>query len=96
MGLVVHEQAVVYPSPNLPRMEDVQNIPTRLPDAFERDGLEALKAGEDLFFRGAGDKARMLGSIRATRDCVACHGGTRGDLLGAFTYTLVRKPGKAN
>jgi mono/diheme cytochrome c family protein len=31
----------------------------------------------------------MLGAVRSTRQCVACHGGDRGDLLGAFSYALV-------
>ena len=31
----------------------------------------------------------MLGAIRSAKQCVQCHGGQRGDLLGAFSYTLV-------
>jgi len=48
------------------------------------DGLAALRKGEDLYVR----EDRMLGSIRSTKQCIACHGGERGVLLGAFSYTL--------
>jgi hypothetical protein len=50
--------------------------------------LEALRKGEDLYFHGTEDKARMMGSIRAVKQCLQCHGGSRGDLLGAFSYGL--------
>ncbi len=30
----------------------------------------------------------MLGAVRSAKQCVKCHGGSRGDLLGAFSYTL--------
>jgi hypothetical protein len=35
----------------------------------------------------------MLGAIRSTRQCLSCHGGNRGDLLGAFSYVFTR-PGQ--
>jgi len=36
-----------------------------------------------------GDGLRATGSIRARKECLACHKGKRtGDLLGAFVYTL--------
>ena len=88
VGLVVHDKPVVYATANLPRMDDLRAIPTRDPDRFEADALEALRGGEEVYVRGTGDAARMVGAIRATKQCVACHGGTRGDLLGAFSYGL--------
>jgi hypothetical protein len=33
----------------------------------------------------------MLGLARSVKQCVACHGGARGDLLGAFSYVLRRE-----
>jgi hypothetical protein len=33
-----------------------------------------------------------LGAIRMATGCMKCHDGNRGDLLGAFTYELVRDP----
>jgi len=49
-----------------------------------RGSLATLRKGEDLYVR----EDRMLGSIRSTKQCIACHGGERGVLLGAFSYTL--------
>jgi hypothetical protein len=47
-----------------------------------------LHQGEDLVVAQEGQRLRMLGAIRSVRQCVACHGGARGDLLGAFSYFL--------
>ncbi len=91
VGLVVHEKPMVYMTANLPQMEEAQNAPKRPLDTFELEGLKALQEGEDLYYRGSEDKARMLGSIRAVEQCLKCHGGTRGDLLGAFSYGLRRE-----
>ena len=38
------------------------------------------------------DGLRILGAIRAAKQCVDCHGGERGALLGAFSYTLTQRP----
>jgi hypothetical protein len=91
VGVLVHEKPVVYMTANLPQMEEVQTAPRRSLDSFELEGLEALRGGEDLFYRGSEDKARMMGSIRAVKQCLECHGGSRGDLLGAFSYGLRRE-----
>jgi hypothetical protein len=37
----------------------------------------------------ATDRIRMVGSVRAAKDCLDCHSVDRGHLLGAFTYELV-------
>ena len=39
---------------------------------------------------GSSDQIQMLGSIRALKQCTACHAAERGELLGAFSYTLRR------
>lgn len=90
VGLLLNPTAKVYVSENLPRMEEVKRLPTREPDGFEADGLTAIRAGGDLFSRGDDRVARMVGAIRSVSQCVECHGGQRGDLLGAFTYHLRR------
>jgi hypothetical protein len=69
-------------------MSEVRDMPTRPLDRFERLGLASLHQGEELFVSGSGEGLRMLGAISSTRQCIACHGGKRGDLLGAFTWTL--------
>jgi hypothetical protein len=90
VGLVVHEAPVAYVSAHLPRMDELREAPTRPLDGFESAGLAALRGGEDLVVREANAALRMLGAIRSTKQCLACHGGERGDLLGCFSYTFRR------
>jgi hypothetical protein len=90
VGLITHDRPVVYVTANLPRMEELRNAATRPLDDFETAGLGALRGGEDLFKRDVTTGRRLLGAIRSARQCVACHGGERGELLGAFSYTLTR------
>ncbi len=90
VGLLLHPSAAVYVSENLPRMQEVKKLPTREPDSFEADGVKAIRTGEDLYTRGDDRDARMVGAIRSVGQCVECHGGQRGDLLGAFSYRLHR------
>jgi hypothetical protein len=91
VGLLLSKKPRVYESKNLPRMDELKNAPTRPLDRFERDGLEKLKGGEDLIVASTVSGARMLGAIRSAKQCLQCHQGNRGDLLGAFTYRLERK-----
>jgi hypothetical protein len=90
IGLVMHDAPTVYDSANLPRMDELRTAPTRPLDPFERESLATLQRGEDLVVRETGDRLRMLGAVRATKQCLDCHGGNRGDLLGAFSYVLRR------
>jgi hypothetical protein len=88
VGLVVHEKPVVYVSELLPRMDILRDAAVRPPDSFETAGLANLKDGQTLFLREHGKRIRLLGAIRATMQCTACHGCERGELLGAFSYVL--------
>jgi hypothetical protein len=89
VGLVVHEKPVAYISENLPRMDELRKVPLRDLNAFESAGLTALRKGDELFVREMPDSSvRMLGALRAMKQCINCHGGARGDLLGAFSYEL--------
>jgi hypothetical protein len=90
VGLLLHDQPVVYVSENLPRMDELRGAPTRPLDRFEASALEKLRHGEELLIANAPNGVRMLGAIRSVQQCVTCHGGERGDLLGAFSYTLRR------
>jgi hypothetical protein len=90
IGLVVHKEPVVYVSDFLPRMDELRTAPTRTVDDFEAAGLRALERGEELFVRDRGSERRMLGAIRAVRQCLSCHDGERGDPLGAFAYRLTQ------
>jgi hypothetical protein len=90
IGIALHEKPVVYISEYLPRMDQLRTAPTRPLDDFEAAGLAELERGEELFVRDRGEERRMVGALRAARQCVACHGCERGDLLGAFSYRLTR------
>jgi hypothetical protein len=88
VSLLCHTEPVAYVSTNLPRMQDLKEAPTRALDTFESSGLTKLRGGEFLIVGHSEGRMRMLGSIRAVKQCVTCHGCERGDLLGAFSYTL--------
>ncbi len=88
VSLLLHEEPEVYVSSRLPQMNKLHNVPSRPLDGFETFALSQLRKGEDLFTSQSGEGVRMLGAVRSTRQCIACHGCERGDLLGAFAYTL--------
>lgn len=88
VSLLLHDPPMAYVSKNLPRMEELIDAPLRSLDAFESVGMTRLERGQDLFVYVNKDMVRMLGGIRAAKQCVKCHGCNRGDLLGAFAYTL--------
>jgi hypothetical protein len=90
VGLLLEPEPRVYVSDRLPSMDQVRAVPTRPLDKIETVALTALRDGDDLWITWVGDCARMVGAIRNNGRCVACHGGDRGDLLGAFSYTLSR------
>jgi hypothetical protein len=88
VGLLKHEEPVVYLSSNLPRMDELSEAPTRSLDGFEKEALARLQRGEDLMVQEASSQMRMLGSIRAGQQCLRCHQVQRGELLGAFSYQM--------
>ena len=90
VGLLFHDEPVAYVSKHLPRMDELRKAPTRKLDSFEVAGLTELRKGEDTFIAGQQRELRMLGAVRAVQQCAKCHGSERGDLLGAFSYTLRR------
>jgi hypothetical protein len=90
ISLLLHDAPVAYVSEDLPRMDALRAAPTRPLDSFEAAALEDLRKGEDLLVSGPEGEMRMLGAVRATEQCLKCHGAERGDLLGAFSYLLRR------
>jgi hypothetical protein len=90
VSVLLHDEPVVYVSDHLPRMEPRAGVATRPLDRFERYSLGSLRQGEDLFIAAENDGLRMVGAVRSTAQCVVCHDCRRGDLLGAFSYTLKR------
>ena len=81
-------EGVVYRSDRLPARAVLQRAATRAPDAFELTGLDVVKKGDAGSAARRGEVVRFVGAIRSAKQCVECHGGARGDLLGAFSYTL--------
>jgi len=92
VGILQHEQPVVYLTDNLPSMEQVRLGKTRSLDFFEEAAFPSLCEGEDLYIVSKEKTLRMLGAIRATKTCLQCHDAEVGDLLGAFSYTLRYHP----
>jgi hypothetical protein len=88
VSLLKHETPGVYVSDNLPRMDELRQAPTRLLDEFEKKALDGLLGGEDLMVQRTPRQMRLLGSIRAVKQCLRCHGVERGELLGVFSYQL--------
>lgn len=90
VSLLKHDSPGVYLSERLPAMEELREAKTRPLDRFEEGALVRLYAGEDLIVRPAETRVRMLGSIRALKQCLECHSVESGELLGAFSYHLER------
>jgi hypothetical protein len=91
ISLLTHEEPVAYVSEDLPQMKQLRAAPVRSLDEIEKKMLRAVQGGEDLQMAWAGDRIRMVGSIRAARQCVKCHDVNRGELLGAFSYKFQRR-----
>jgi hypothetical protein len=92
VGLLKYDDPVVYLSEHLPAMDELRDkAATRPLDAFESEALAGLRRGEDLMVQDRPDRMRVLGSIRAVKQCLGCHHAERGDLLGAFSYRLARE-----
>jgi hypothetical protein len=89
VSLLKHAVPVAYVSEHLPRMDQLNAAPTRSLDDFERHSLDLLRTDEDLVIDDAPNRIRMVGSLRAGKDCMECHSVRRGELLGAFSYELV-------
>jgi hypothetical protein len=92
VSLLRHEEPAVYLSEHLPRMQELREADTRPLDDFEQEALAALRRGEDIKEQSTPDRIRMLGAIRAAKQCLKCHSVERGELLGAFSYDLRREP----
>jgi hypothetical protein len=73
----------------LPKMEEIQNIPTRELNVFEAAALDSLAKGEELCYEQRGHTVFALGALRAREQCTKCHEVERGALLGAFSYEFL-------
>ena len=59
---------------------------------LEKRGLQELVDGESVSLAAKQNRIEMFGAIRAAENCLQCHNGQRGKLLGAFTYKIFRDP----
>ena len=92
VSLLKHDEPMVYVSKYLPNMDQLREAPVRPLDAFEQRTLAKLRTGDDVIVESGSDRIRMLGSLRAGKQCLECHSVERGALLGAFSYELIRDP----
>ena len=88
VSLLRHNPPRVYVSEEMPAMDQLTEYPHRELNEFESASLPQLVSQEDLVIKRIADRMVMLGSLRASNDCLECHSGQRGDLLGAFSYEL--------
>jgi hypothetical protein len=88
VGLLRHDEPRVYLSRELPRMDQLADASNRALDDFESGALPKIRSEENVVMDIAHDQIKMLGAIRAGNDCLQCHEGERGQLLGAFSYEL--------
>lgn len=91
VSLLKHDEPRVYDIDEL-TIENLDDVPTRPLDAFERASLARVQAGERIVYEETAGDIRMLGELRAIRQCQDCHSVEQGFLLGAFSYRL--RPGK--
>lgn len=94
VSLLLHDGPQVYISENLPNMEELSgaDVETRDLDAFELDALKRMRDDENVITRATPNRVMMMGSLRATQDCMKCHAVKENELLGAFTYEFLRDP----
>ncbi len=90
VSLLKHEAPVVYLSNNLPKMEELHAADLRPLNEFEAASLQRLFDGEHVTMDVRTNRIRMLGALRASKQCLKCHQVNRGELLGAFSYELIR------
>jgi hypothetical protein len=72
-------------------MEELRTAKTRKLAEFESGALSQLQAGEDIVIDSRLNQIHMLGAIRAAKRCLDCHQVHHGELLGAFSYDIVRQ-----
>ncbi len=88
VSLLKHKEPRVYVSEELPQMEKLKSVPTRALHEFEQQALPKLWHEEDIVVAEEANEVLMLGALRARTECLDCHSVKRGQLLGAFSYSL--------
>jgi hypothetical protein len=93
ISLLKFPEPRVYVLDHLPRMDQIlsDNVETRELNAFEQNGLQQFQTGESLIMSQESGQIRMVGALRAIKQCTSCHDAQRGDVLGAFSYEFAAK-----
>jgi hypothetical protein len=89
VSILRHEEPCVYIADTLPAMDQLADVPHRALDEFESGALPKLDTEKDVVLTVEERRIRMLGALRAGNTCLECHTGSRGRLLGAFSYEVV-------
>jgi hypothetical protein len=86
IGVGKHPEPVVF----LGRRHQTvsMNRQTRPLSSFEKRAIAELRAGEDVAVQADDVSRVVVGALRARQDCLKCHGGETGDVLGALSYRL--------
>ncbi len=90
VSLLRHSPPRVYVADSLPAMDQLDQFEHRAVTEFEETSLPKLYTEADVVTEQGDDRILMLGALRASQDCLACHQGNQGKLLGAFSYEFAR------
>lgn len=82
------DEPVAYVSQYAPNMTRLTTAPTQPLNEFEASAVELLRSEQDVVIEQNDHLTRIVGSLRASSDCLTCHSAQRGELLGAFSYEL--------
>jgi hypothetical protein len=77
-----------YLSSEVPDLKALRNADTRLLDDFEIRALAQLHAAKNVVIEQTDGLVRMVGALRAGNNCLRCHAGARGELIGAISYEI--------
>jgi hypothetical protein len=89
VSLLRHDEPRVYVAETLPQMDQLAEVPHRALNEFEASALPQLETAEDVVIDQQPERIQMLGAVRAASNCLECHEGQRGKLLGAFSYEII-------
>jgi len=95
VGLLRETEPRVYTTGAVLPMDQMAESPHRNLNSFEAAALPQLESSEDVVIEQTAERIEMLGAVRATSACLECHDAQRGQLLGAFSYEMVRLQGAA-
>lgn len=82
-----NEKEVIKRMPS-PLADSMKKAPTRALLPAEEASLPFLKNGKDIVWQQDGSDIRMVGALRAQKNCAECHAAKENEMLGALTYRL--------